>query len=156
MENKFLRSFFAVLFLFVVNVLFGLEPSDLDGTWVYFSEFLNSPDIHDWDFSWGKGKRITDATLDFDIARSHIIIPGSGAYIISSIESEGSDTIYITMFYVGDKKRNGRYLWKFIFWILTDSGLNVPGGPNGNQPFCLWRAKSGSGTAFQGLSGSRG
>jgi hypothetical protein len=141
MENKFLRSFLVVLFLFVVNVLFGLEPSDLDGTWVYFSEFLNSPDIHDWDFSWGKGKRITDTTLDFDVARSHIIIPGSGAYIISSIESEGSDTIDITMFYVGDEKKERPIIMEIHFLDIHRIWIECPGWSEWENDFMFLAGK---------------
>jgi hypothetical protein len=141
MEIKFLRSFFAVLFLFIANVLFGLEPSDLDGTWVYSLELLNSPSIREWDFSWGKGKRISETTLDFDIAKSHILIPGSGAYKIGSIDSEGSDTIYIKMFYIGDKKKERPIIMKVHFLDSDRFWIECPGWSEWEAVFLFMAGK---------------
>jgi hypothetical protein len=126
MENKFLRSFLAVSFLFLTNLLFGVEPSDLDGTWVYTLELLDSPSIHEWDFVWGKGKKITETTLAFEVEISYVFIPGVGAYTIASIESEDSDTIYVKMFYIGDKNKEQPVIMRFHFFDIDSFWIECP------------------------------
>ena len=115
MENRF----FYILLLFAAGNFGPAGPqggfadsnapagkiADLNGTYVYLEGHLESPSIHEWDFSWGRGLTITETSIEFDLGEKTVMIPGMGLYFIGTAFKDPEGAICLELFYVSDKER---------------------------------------------------
>ena len=112
MEN---RKFLLFLLLIISSIACAWEIEDINGTYVYMEEHLGSSHIRERNYSWGQGLRITETSLEFDLGKKTIMMPGMGQYIIETIYKDGEGSICLTIYYVGDKVREDPINMKVIF-----------------------------------------
>jgi hypothetical protein len=77
-------------------------------------------------YIWGKGKSITETTMEFEIEKMYILIPGQGSHTISAIEPAGPDTIFVKLFYIGDEKKEHPIRMKFHFLDINTFWIECP------------------------------
>jgi len=92
-----------IILVFVSGFIHALDIEDVNGTWVYDEQHLDSPDIHEWKYSWGKGLSITETTIEFDLGEKTIMMPGMGQYNIDTIYKDEEGSICLRVFYISDK-----------------------------------------------------
>jgi hypothetical protein len=91
------------------------KESDLDGTWVDVKEYRSSPKIKDRQYSWGVGKRIVETTLEIELKKKEVLIPGTGAFIIQNINKDSSTSILLD---VKGPGAEGGWEMKLVFHFL--------------------------------------
>jgi len=116
-----------LLSLFLLAACTAKEPysadfDDFDGTWVYVKDHLSSPLIKTRSYSWGVGKTIVETTLEIEIDKKEMLIPGMGLFIIQSIQKRTSDSFSLDI--KGPGEEGGwelelvfHYTDKNTFWI---------------------------------------
>ena len=100
MGNKF--GIF-ILMIIVCGAVFAWEIDDLNGTYVEQEEFLKSPHVHREFYSWGRGRTMPNASIDFDLDEGSVKIPRMGLCIIDSIWIDDEGSICVNTFYREDK-----------------------------------------------------
>ncbi|HRR51760.1 MAG TPA: hypothetical protein P5252_08045 [Candidatus Cloacimonas sp.] len=69
--------------------------TDLNGTWVNVKAYQSSPKIRNWQYSWGTGKRIVETTLEVDLEKKEVLLPGTGAFLIQSVSKDSPSVVSI-------------------------------------------------------------
>lgn len=95
---------------------------DLDGTWVDVKEYRSSPKIKDRQYSWGVGKRIVETTLEIELEKKEVLMPGTGVFLIQSINKDSSSSISVDVKGPGEEggwemKLVFHFVDKDTFWI---------------------------------------
>ena len=112
MENK---VFAFVLLLLVCGFVSAWEIEDINGTYVYDKELLKSPDVRNWQYTWGRGLRITETSLEFDLKKKEIMMPGLGLYLIDTVAKDDRGSVRLRVFSVGDKDHENPIDMKVTF-----------------------------------------
>ena len=112
MANKVI--IFSVL-IFVSSFLSAWEKEDVNGTYLYEEEHLQSPLILEKVFSWGKGLRLPEAAIEFDLRKKSVLMPGMGEYEIETIYKDEQGSICLILFYVGDEDHENPIHMKITF-----------------------------------------
>ncbi len=119
-------SFFVLLLsLLLFSCTAKAEPKNMmytiNGTWVDYIGYKNSPKIHDVEYSWGKAKRIVETTLEFDINMKIIRMPGNGLFYIQNIQNQSNKNIALDLISsyepVWEMKIVIHFIDKDTFWI---------------------------------------
>ena len=78
----------------------------VNGTWVSYKEFLLSTHIVDVDwYSWGTGRSITETSMEIDLGKKDVLLPGAGLYKIGNVYKNENEAICLTLFYINDRDR---------------------------------------------------
>ena len=100
MRSKIIVLLFLV---FASGFIHALDIEDVNGTWVYDERHLKSSDIHEWKYSWGKGLSITETSIEFDLGKKVLWMPGQGKYTIDMVHKDDKGSIYLKVVSVGDE-----------------------------------------------------
>ena len=112
MGNKLV---YVLLLLFAGSIASAWEIEDINGTYVYWEEHLESPSAHEWDFSWGRGLTITETSIEIDFGEKIVMIPGMGLYTIGTAFRDPEGSICLELFYISDKDRASPMNMKITF-----------------------------------------
>ena len=112
MENKLV---FILLLLVSANIASAWELEDVNGTYMYDEEHLQSPLISEKEYSWGKGKRLPETAIEFDLGLKTVLFPGFGKYLVETVSKDGEDSFNLVLFYVGDTEKESPSNMKFTF-----------------------------------------
>ena len=102
MGNKVMALF---LMLIAGGMVSAWEIEDVNGTYVYDEEHLDSDRIHPWNYSWGQGLSITETSIEFDLGERELMMPGLGLYIIDTVIKDTDGSISLKVFSVGDEDK---------------------------------------------------
>jgi len=81
------------------------EFETINGTWVYHEDLLFSFLINSYNFSWGTGRKIPHASIDFDLGKKMIFLEAYGGYIIDQVYKDENDTIFLILYSADDRER---------------------------------------------------
>ena len=93
----------------------SVNTENLDGTWVDMKEYLISPGIKDREYSWGMGKRLVETTLEIEMQKNKILLPGTGLFFIQRISNESSSSVSVDIKGPGEE---GGWEMRLIFHFL--------------------------------------
>jgi hypothetical protein len=102
------------------------KPSDMDGTWVSNVKYLSGSGIHEREYVWGKGKRIVEVSLEIEMEKNSVLIPGQGEYIIDTIIQEDPDIISMEIYGVEDPEQEYKKNMKFHFESYDKFWIECP------------------------------
>lgn len=99
---------------------YSADVEGLDGTWVDVKEYRSSPAIRDREYSWGVGKRIVETTLEIEIEKKKVLMPGTGLFFIQRISKESNSSILVDIKGPGEE---GGWKMRLIFHFLDRDTL---------------------------------
>jgi len=112
-----------LIIVLIMSLLGGIvsawEIEDVNGTWVYSEEQINDPGVHQEWYSWGKGWRLVDYSLEFDLGKNIVLIPGDGQHIIDTVFRDEEGSICLKVFSVEKSRKEIPVCFKVRF---IDSG----------------------------------
>ena len=103
MGNKII---IVLVMFFACGIVSSWEIEDINGTWVESEEFLQSPRIYTMWYSWGKGRRIVETSIEFDLGQKTVMIPGDGKHIINKIFQDEEGSVCLELFSVEDFRKD--------------------------------------------------
>ena len=111
MENK---AAILLIMLTLCGFISAWEIEDVNGSFVD-SEGMLKADTVTRQFSWGKGLRIPNGTLEIDLEDETLYIPWLGKSFISEVYKDEQDSINLKVFDIVDITRNDPLSIKVTF-----------------------------------------
>jgi hypothetical protein len=105
---------------------YSAELSDLDGTWIDSMKQLTRSDFVEREYTWGKGKRIVNGSLEFDLNKSFVLIPGDGGFTVNDIVKADPATIHLRLYRFSDEDRQWPVIMKFHFESNNKFWIDCP------------------------------
>ena len=106
--------FFLLLF-FAAGLVSGWDIEDLNGTYLWNAEHLQSPIIGEWTYTWGQGLSLPETSIEFDLGEMTLMMPGMGLYFIETVYMDGEDSICLLLYYVSDTEKENPYNMRVSF-----------------------------------------
>ena len=116
MENKVI---YVLLLIVMGGIASAWEIEDINGTYLYDEEHLDSPLIRERDYTWGKGRRLTETSIEFDLGKMTVLMPGLGLYNIEKVFKDNDGSVCLVLYYISDTDKNSPMNMKIVF---IDSG----------------------------------
>jgi len=115
------------------NEAYSANLEDLNGTWVRSKEFFKSSRIREWQYSWGVGYSIVETTLEIELEKKEVLLPGTGLFYIQQIFKKSDSSILMNIKGPGEQGRwEMQLIFHFLdrdrFWIETADWQGEPVG----------------------------